>query len=123
VRNEQRIYFGKALYGKMHTWLKTFSLAIFSGIILSAIILSLGLVFTYEIIVILCVVTFILSVGYRSKFLSISFILGFTYILLLPTNLNFYGDEAHLLLFSMTTIIGLLLLVEAYSIFRMKTKD
>lgn len=123
VRNEQRVYFGKALYSKIHTWLKTFSFAIISGIILSAITLSFGLIFTYEIIVILCVVTFILSVGYRSKFLSISFILGFTYILLLPTNLNFYDKEAHTLFISMTMMIGLLLLVEAHSISRMKTKD
>lgn len=123
VRAEQRRYFGKALHSNIHTWFKTFSFAILSGIIISTITLSIGLIFTYEIIVILCVVTFILSVGYRSKFLSISFILGFTYLLLLPTNLNFYQEEAYYLFISITTMIGLLLLVEAFKINQIKPKD
>src|SRR5699024_2918160 len=80
------------------------------------------LVFTNEIIVVLSVMTFILTIGYRLQFLSATYILGFTYLLLLPTHLNFFGDEAFYLMFSITTLIGIMLLLEGHHIFHMKTK-
>lgn len=122
VRNEQRRYFGKALYGRINTWLHTFTFSIVGSLIISAITLTFGLVFTYEIIVILCVITFILTIGYRLTFLSASFILGFTYLLLLPTHLNFFQGEAYYLMISMTLIIGCMLLIEAYHVYKIKPK-
>lgn len=122
IRKEQRQFFGKALYSNLKTWSHNFVFSIITSFIISAIAILFGLVFTKEIIVILSVVTFILTIGYRLQFLSATYILGFTYLLLLPTHLNFFGDQAFYLMFSITTLIGIMLLLEGHHLFHMKTK-
>lgn len=122
VRHRQKTFFRKTLNDYKTTWFQTNKIALLGSLLVSGLSYVFGFIFTYEIIVILTVITFILSIGFRTKFLSSTYILGFTYFLMLPTFINFFQYEAKSLLISITFIVAIFLFIEAFELHRIKTR-
>lgn len=122
VRNQEKFYFRKALLKRHTLWLQMNKFTPLGSILISLIAITFGLVINYEIVVILTVVTLILSIGFKMKFLSSTYTLGFTYFLMLPTLLNFFNNEANSILVSITLLVSIFLFIEAYQLQRTKVK-
>lgn len=82
IRNE-RLNFGFKLFDVFSEWRKTWTVSIISGIILSIAFIGVGMVFSYETIFLLGIVTILLSLTLRFSMLSASYTIGITYLLLL----------------------------------------
>ncbi|RDW16533.1 PDZ domain-containing protein [Oceanobacillus arenosus] len=116
----ERLDFGVKVFDLFSEWRKTWTTTLISGIILSLIMLVVGIVFSYETILLLSVVTIILSITMRFTMLSPSYTLGITIILLVfsPQLLEYqsYIDSSlfsEVNFSSLVILLGLLLFVEA----------
>src|SRR5690625_3265058 len=103
----------------------TWPIALLAGLIISLFTAGIGVTFTYEIIIILSAFIVILSITYHYTFLSASYTLGFTFIVLKflaykqPDN-PLYSPEFFT---SFALLIGWVLLFEAMLYLRTKERD
>lgn len=114
IRRE-RINFGFKLFDVFSEWKNTWVLSILSGLLISIIFVSAGMIFSYETILLLGIVTIALSITARFTMLSASYTIGITYLvlLLLPIlleNQNAVNKE----MFSNTNFIGLSFLLAIF---------
>jgi hypothetical protein len=109
---QERVDFGFKVFDIFTEWKGTWALSLVSGIILSFLIIGIGIVFSYETILLLCVITILVSLTLNFKLLSAGYTIGITYFLLLflPFLLDrqSYVDAS---LFSETNFTGISLLL------------
>ncbi|WP_240510111.1 PDZ domain-containing protein [Virgibacillus profundi] len=126
----ERMNFGVKVFDVFSEGKHMWSVSIISGIVISLIALGAGLVFTYETILLISIVTIILSLSLKFAMLSASYTIGISYILLLflpliLENQSYVNPD----LFSQTNFTGLILLlgifliVEAFLLSRIKDND
>ncbi|MBP1947962.1 PDZ domain-containing protein [Virgibacillus litoralis] len=113
--HRERINFGFKLFDVFSEWKNTWFLSIFSGLLISIVLVGSGMIFSYETIILLSIVTIGLSITLRFSMLSASYTIGITYmiLLLMPFILeqqNIVEDD----MFSNTNFVGLSLLVAIF---------
>lgn len=121
---QERNDFGIKIFDVFSEWKGTWGTAIFSGILLSIVMLGAGFVFNYETILIWSIVTILLSILFRFSLLSSVYTLGITYFisLFLPwfVDIPFFSETN---LFGLSILIGLFLLIEAVLVLRVKRNE
>ncbi|GIO26416.1 PDZ domain-containing protein [Ornithinibacillus bavariensis] len=122
---EERKYFGTKVFDILFEWKDTWSFSILIGIVYSILIVGFGMVFTYETILILSVVMILLSLSFRFSFLSPSYTIGITYVVLLiissyPEYFRFLQMDGEVNFIGLAILGGLFLFVEAHFINRVK---
>lgn len=115
------LMFNKPVSHKYLEWNNTLILSILASIFISFITLAFGLVITYEIILILCIIILASTYVYHLKYASAAYTIGITYLLLVSSIKNHYEDSITILA-SMTLLIGLFLIVEAAALKSIKNK-
>ncbi|MGP4105560.1 PDZ domain-containing protein [Virgibacillus sp. L01] len=113
--HRERINFGFKLFDVFSECKNTWVLSILSGLFISIVFVGAGMIFSYETILLLGIVTIALSITARFTMLSASYTIGITYLilLLLPfllENQNAVNKE----LFSNTNFIGLSFLLAIF---------
>lgn len=124
---KERKQFGLKIFDYFTEWKDTWFISLIAGIFISLLTIGIGIVFTYESILVLSVVTIILSLTFTFSMLSASYTIGLTYIILLLSPLLLSKQtliDADLFktvnFTSLTVLLGLLLLVEAVLLFKTK---
>lgn len=86
IRRE-RMDFGIKIFDMFSEWKGTWLYSILLGLIVSAITIGLGVVFSYTTILLFCIITILVSITGRFTLLSASYTLGISYfvLLFLPT--------------------------------------
>src|SRR5690625_6883392 len=79
----ERLQFGLKVFDYFTERKNTMSLSICAGLVISLLSLGIGVVFTYETIMLLSTVIIILSIVSRFNLLSASYTIGITYLLIL----------------------------------------
>lgn len=114
---KERNNFGYKLVDNFSEWKGTGFTAIIAGVLLSCLCIGLGVVFSYETLALLCIVSIVVSLSLRFTMLSPSYTIGFTVILLLfmPTIIN---NQTYVTsnLFNDINIVGLSILIGAFLI-------
>ena len=126
----ERKNFGIKVFDVFSEWKGTWILSVVSGIIISGIALGTGLVFTYETILLLCFVIFMLSLTLNFTMLSASYTIGLSCILLLflpfilknqtYVNPDFFSDTNFT---GLILLLGLFLIIEAFLLGRVKDNE
>src|SRR5690625_7674452 len=108
----------------------TRSLSICAGLVIYLLSLCIGVVFTYETIMLLSTVIIILSIVSRFNLLSASYTIGITYLLILLSplileNQSYVSPDlfANVNVLSLLFLLGIFLFVEAILLVRMKRND
>ena len=126
----ERLDFGAKVFDIFSEWKSTWGVSLISGLVLSIITIGAGIVFSYEAIALLAIITIVLSIALRFSMLSPSYTIGFTFILLLflpfllenqsvittelTSEINFTG---------LAVVAGLLIIVESILIGRVKRNE
>lgn len=117
---QERNHFGVKIFNVFSEWKNTWIISIVAGLILSLLTLGLGIVLSYEMILVLSIVVIILSITFRISLLSASYTIGITYlfILLSPLLLKFQTiieiDLFSMIDFtSLVILLGVFLMIEA----------
>ncbi|GGB53779.1 membrane protein [Lentibacillus populi] len=129
---KERMNFGTKVFDVFSECKNTWLVSLVTGISLSVLVLGIGIAFSYETIFLLSIVTIVLGLGLRLNLLSPSYTIGFTYFLLLfipyflekQTYINLDTDlltEANFT--GLVILLGLLLLVEAVLVLRVKRNE
>lgn len=113
--------FNKAVTNRFLEWNNTFILSLFASLSISFISLVFGLVITYEVILILCIVIIASTYVYHLKYASAAYTIGITYLLLAKSIQNHY-EKNIVILASITILIGLFLIIEAALLKSVKNK-
>ncbi len=79
----ERKDFGIKLFDVFSEWKYTWATSIILGVIISALTIGLGIVFSYSTVLLLCLVTILVSITGKFSFLSASYTFGISYVLLL----------------------------------------
>ncbi|HLR52070.1 MAG TPA: PDZ domain-containing protein [Candidatus Avamphibacillus sp.] len=127
---KERIFFGSRVFDIFSEWKNTWILSILSGLLISAILLGVGIVFSYETIITLIIIAIILSITMRYTMLSVSYTIGLTYLLLLflpylwdeQTYFN-YNLFSNINYAGIAILLGLFLSVEAILISKSKRNE
>lgn len=127
---QERMDFGLKIFDVFSEWQKTWVFSIISGLVLSVITIGVGMVFSYETILLLCVVVIILSLTLRFTLLSASYTIGITYLLLLflpflLENQTYFEENlfSETDFTSLSILLGLLIIVEAILLSKMKRNE
>src|SRR5699024_5518134 len=80
---EERNLFGIKIYDVFSEWKNTWGMSAVFGLLISLVALGIGLVFTWETILVLTFIVILLSVTLRFTLLSPSYTIGITFLLLL----------------------------------------
>src|SRR5699024_520563 len=125
-----RINFGTKIDEIFTEWKNTLSPSILFGLFLSLLTLGLGMVFTYETIMLLSIVIIVLSFTFNLSVLSASYTIGITYLLLLflpflLTKQTFLKADLFLdtNFTGLTILLGIFLLAEAVLLSRIKRNE
>lgn len=117
---KERKDFGFKVFDIFAEWKRTWLLSLIAGIVLSLIMIGVGIIFSYETIIMLSIIIILLSLTLRFTLLSASYTIGITYLLLLflPFLLNNQTDSATELfsqtnLTGLSILLGLILMIEA----------
>lgn len=126
---QERYFFGIKVFNLFYDWKRVLFTSLISGLVLSIITVGAGFVFNYDILFVLLISAFIMSLSFNPAYLSAVYTIGLTYILLLflpllnnkadftfhlPVNIQF----THL-----TILLGLFLIVEALVIKKVKNNQ
>lgn len=127
---KERFYFGFKIFDIFSEWKNTWIFSLITGLLISFFTIGFGFVFSYEVILLLSVVTILLSIHLRFTLLSASYTIGITYLLLLLSPLLLENQTyINADLFSETNftslaiLLGLFLMVEAFLLLRVKRND
>lgn len=80
---EERQNFGIKINDLFSEWSRTWIVSIGFGLMITAIMIGVGVVFTYETMLVLSIITIILSIHGKLTWLSASYTVGLTYIVML----------------------------------------
>lgn len=80
IRRE-RTQFGIKIHDVFSEWTSTWKLSLLLGVVISLLTLGTGMVFSYEVIILLSIVIIILSLTFNYSLLSPSYTIGFTFLL------------------------------------------
>lgn len=127
---EERNLFGIKVFDVFSEWKKTWLVSIFFGLFISLIVLGVGIVFTWETILLLNIVIIILSITLRFTLLSPSYTIGITFLLLLFSpfileNQSFLSNDLfqNVPFHGMAILLGFFLFAEAFLTRRVKRKE
>lgn len=127
---KERHDFGLKIYPKFIEWQRTWLVALISGILISAVIIGTGMVFSYETLFLLAIITILLSISTRFTLLSPSYTVGVTFLILLalPSILELLPNVNYTLTYerslpALAVIMSLLLFVESLLIKRVEKQD
>lgn len=126
----ERYDFGIKIYPKFMEWHRTWLVSLISGILISAVIIGTGMVFSYETLLVLALSFVVLSISTRFTLLSPSYTLGLTFLILFfaPYLIDMQGVIDYSLLYesslpALAVLAGLLLFVESLFIKRIEKQD
>lgn len=129
IKRERR-QFGYKVFHMFSELKNTWLFSLVTGLVLSIICLTIGIVLSYEVIFLISIVTVLLSLHFRFSLLSASYILGITYLIVLfaPTMLNeqngldptLFSDVS---LTGLSILLSLFLVVEALLLFRVRRNE
>lgn len=129
VRRE-RGHFGLKIFDIFSEWKNTWIVSIVAGLFISLLALGIGIVLSYEVILVLSIVVIILSLTFRLTLLSASYTIGITYLLILLSPLLLkYQNIIDVNLFSETNftslviLLGIFLIIEAIMISRVRREE
>lgn len=127
---EERNLFGIKICDVFTEWKKTWMLSVIFGLLISLVTLGIGVVFTWETILLLNIIVIVLSVTFRFTMLSPSYTIGLTFLVLLFSpfilenqslfserifqDVNFHG---------LSILLGLFLFAEALLTRRVKRNE
>lgn len=125
---QERRDFGTKVFDIFSEWKGTISFSILIGLFYSVLTIGIGMVVTYDVIIILSIVTILLSLTLRFSFLSPSYTFGITFfvIMLFPlvadnvTSIPSLGEVNYSVI---AILLALFLFVEAHFLSRIKMKD
>src|SRR5699024_2603424 len=111
----ERKHFGIKINDLFSEWSRTWLLTIGFGFILSALMLGVGVVFTYETMFVLSIVTIVLSIHGKPTWLSATYTVGLTYLIMLLAPLVLpYQDVISLDLIDEVNFTAIALLVALF---------
>lgn len=121
----ERTNFGVKIYHRFSEITQTWHFSLLFGLLLSIISLLFGFVFSYEILIVIALVTIILSINGSLHLLSAAYTLGITFIVfmllpLLPIDfiqLNFIERLANIQFVTIAFLVGFFLIVETLLIY------
>lgn len=126
----ERFYFGFKIFNIFSEWKNTWIFSMITGFVISLLTLSMGFVLSYEIIILLSVVTIFLSIHLRFTMLSPSYTIGITSLLLFLSPLlleyqtyipvNYFSQTSFT---SLALLLGIFLLIEAIILMSVKRND
>lgn len=126
----ERYDFGIKIYPKFIEWHRTWLVSLISGILISAIIIGVGMVFSYETLLVMAFALILLSISTRFTLLSPSYTIGLTFLILFfaPYILDMQSVFDYTLLYerslpALAVLTGLLLFVESLLIKRVEKQD
>lgn len=126
----ERLHFGFKIFDVFSEWKNTWMTSMIIGVILSIISISIGFVFSYEVILLLSIVVIILSFTFRLNLLSASYTIGLTYLLVFLSPLYLkYQTFIAVDLFAKTNftslviLLGIFLFVEGIMIKRIHREE
>ncbi|MDO6449528.1 MULTISPECIES: PDZ domain-containing protein [Oceanobacillus] len=126
---QERMDYGVKIFDVFSEWKNTLGTSLISGLVISVITIGTGMVFSYEMILLLAIVTIILSITMRFSLLSPSYTIGLTFVILfiLPLvleNQTIITDTELLLsaidFTSIALLLGIMILVESILIHNVK---
>lgn len=124
---QERLHFGVKVYDIFSEWKNTGFVSVGYGLFLTAIVIGVGMVLSYETILVLSIVTILLSLSLRFSLLSPSYTIGITYFILLFIPHVLKKEELIPAQFFMNTnftvitiLLGLFLIIEANLLKRTK---
>ncbi|ASN07321.1 PDZ domain-containing protein [Virgibacillus necropolis] len=127
---KERTNFGVKIFNVFSEWKGTGFISIIAGILVSGICIGVGIMFSYETLALICLVSILLSLTLRFTLLSPSYTIGITLLVLLfiPTiieNQSYVDTElfTDLNFVGFSILIGLFLLVEAFLTYRIKRRE
>lgn len=121
----ERLDFGIKIYDLFSEWKHTLLTAVLIGLVLSAFTIGVGVVLSIPAILLLSIITILVSINGKFSFLSASYTLGITYLLLLflpelAKQLPFLQSEwiGDINLSGLVSLLALLLFAESLFLFR-----
>lgn len=118
----ERLQFGSKVFDMFAEGRNTLGVSLIFSIIVSIFSIGFGFVFSYEVIIILFVVTLLLSINGAVTALSASYTIGITFLVVMISQYGNFGllsqyripnDLATVQFFSLSILAGLYLLIEA----------
>src|SRR5690625_2852484 len=126
----ERLQFGSKVFDYFTEWKNTWLLSICDGLVISLLLLGIGVVFTYETMMLLSAVIIVLSIVSRFSLLSASYTIGITYLLILLSPLLLENQTymtpdlfANVNVLSLLVLLGVFLLVEAVLLVRLRSEE
>lgn len=114
---KERVNFGIKVFDIFSEWKGTWMVSLIFGIIISLTTIGVGIVFSYETILLLCVAVILLSLLFKFTLLSASYTVGITYLLLLLLPFLLQNQSyVEVDLFSKTNFTGLAILLGIFLI-------
>src|SRR5690625_3213653 len=80
---QERNQFGVKIFDVFSEWKKTWIISMLAGLLISLLNLGLGIVLSYETILVLSIIVILLSISFRLSLLSASYTMGITFLIVL----------------------------------------
>lgn len=129
IRRE-RNHFGVKIFNTLSESKNTWPLSILVGLLISLLTLGLGMVFSYETILVLSIVVIILSFTFRLTLLSASYTIGITFLVILLSPLLLKSQKVvdvqlftGIDLTSLVILLGIFLFVEGILLRNVKREE
>jgi hypothetical protein len=127
---KERFNFGIKIFDVFSEWRYTWKASVLFGLGISLVTLRAGMVFSYEVLLVLSAVIILLSIAGKLTFLSASYSIGITYFLLLvlpilldeQTTLN-TALFSNMNLTALVILLGIFLIIEGIMLTRTRRKD
>src|SRR5699024_2486940 len=127
---QERKQFGVKIFDVFSVWKKTWIISLLAGLSISLLNLGLGIVLSYESILILGIVVILLSISFRLSLLSASYTMGITFLIVLLSPLllqfqTFLGVKSftEIDLTGIVILLSIFLFVEAILLNNVKREE
>ena len=127
---QERKQFGVKIFDVFSEWKKTWIISLLAGLSISLLNLGLGIVLSYESILILGIVVILLSISFRLSLLSASYTMGITFLIVLLSPLllqfqTFLGVKSftEIDLTGIVILLSIFLFVEAILLNNVKREE
>lgn len=127
---KERTQFGIKLFDSFSEWISTWKLSLLLSVFITLITLGIGMVFSYDVIILLSVVIIVLSLTFNYSMLSPSYTIGLTFLILVLSPL-FLENQSFIdpNLFtgvnftSLAILLGVFLMIEALLLKKTERND
>jgi len=127
---KERLDFGIKIFDVFSEWRYTWKASVLFGLGISLVTLRAGMVFSYEVILLLAAAIIILSIGGKLTFLSASYTIGITYFLLLVLPILYVEQTtlntallSNMNLTALVILLGIFLIIEGIMLSRTRRED